>query len=329
MGGIAGMQGKFRWVVLATAALALCVVVLGAFVRLSDAGLGCPDWPGCYGHMAVPHADAALQAFPQKPLEAHKAWKEMVHRYFAGTLGLLIAAIAVTAWRGRGRLPVTPVIPGVLVGLVMFQAALGMWTVTLLLKPVIVSLHLLGGMTTMALLMLLASLLESKPVRVPKGVQRLGVLALVLLVCQIALGGWTSSNYAALACTEFPGCHGALWPTMDFGKAFHLVRELGLNADGTQLSSEALTAIHMTHRVGALVVFVVLGWFGSRLLATENMRRWGRLLLGLLVVQVILGISNVLLSLPLPVAVAHNAGAALLLATMVVINSKTIRGDAP
>ncbi|GBG15531.1 cytochrome c oxidase assembly protein subunit 15 [Novimethylophilus kurashikiensis] len=322
------MQAKFRWLVLGTAALALCVVVLGAFVRLSDAGLGCPDWPGCYGHMAVPQADAALQAFPQKPLEAHKAWKEMVHRYFAGTLGLLIGGIAIASWRGKGRLPVTPVIPTVLVGLVLFQAALGMWTVTLLLKPVIVSLHLLGGMTTMALLMLLASLLESQPVRVPEGVKRLGILALLLLVGQIVLGGWTSSNYAALACTEFPECHGSFWPAMDFGRAFHLIRELGLNADGTQLSSEALTAIHMTHRVGALVVFLALGWFGSRLLVLEQMRSWGRLLLGLLTIQVALGISNVLLSLQLPIAVAHNAGAALLLATMVVINSKTIRGDA-
>jgi cytochrome c oxidase assembly protein subunit 15 len=329
MGGMTGMQGKFRWLVLVTAFLALCVVVLGAFVRLSDAGLGCPDWPGCYGHMSVPHADAALQAFPQKPLEAHKAWKEMIHRYFAGTLGLLIGAIAVVAWRGRSRLPVTRVIPSVLVGLVMFQAALGMWTVTLLLKPVIVSLHLLGGMTTMALLMLLASLIECRPIRVPNSLRRLGAVALVLLVCQIALGGWTSSNYAALACTAFPGCRGAIWPTMDFGNAFHLVRELGLNADGTRLSSEALITIHMTHRVGALVVFLVLGWFGSRLLATEHMRQWGRVLLALLVIQVGLGISNIVLSLPLPIAVAHNAGAALLLATLVVINSKTIRGDAP
>jgi cytochrome c oxidase assembly protein subunit 15 len=202
-----------------------------------------------------------------------------------------------------------------------------MWTVTLLLKPVIVSLHLLGGMTTLALLTWLASKRWTAPAKASPGWLRpWAALALAVLACQIALGGWTSSNYAALACTDFPTCHGAWWPDMDFTHAFHLVRELGMNADGSQLSSESLTAIHITHRIGALAIFFYLGWFGSKLLRVSGMRTWGRILLGLLLLQVGLGISNVLFSLPLPVAVAHNAGAALLLIALVVINSKLLRG---
>lgn len=320
------MKVLFERLVLVAAVLAFCVVVLGAYVRLSDAGLGCPDWPGCYGHLTVPHASAAQQAFPDKPLEAHKAWKEMVHRYFAGTLGLLILAICLTAWRGRRSLQVTPVLPTLLLALVMVQAALGMWTVTLLLKPVIVSLHLFGGMATLAVLVWLAAL------RVPAATARRSlrlwaVCGMLLLGCQILLGGWTSSNYAALACTDFPTCQGVWWPATDFSSAFHLVRELGVNADGSALTSQALTAIHVAHRLGALTVFFYLGWLGSKCLRVPELVQWGRLLLGLLLLQVSLGIGNVVFSLPLPVAVAHNAGAALLLVTLVVINSKIIRGE--
>jgi cytochrome c oxidase assembly protein subunit 15 len=319
------MKNLFDRLVLVAAGLALCVVVLGAYVRLSDAGLGCPDWPGCYGHLTVPQASAAQQVFPDKPLEAHKAWKEMAHRYLAGALGLLILAICITAWRGRRSLPVTPALPTFLLVLVMFQAALGMWTVTLLLKPVIVSLHLLGGMATLALLVWLAA--SRLPVVAASGSLRFwAICGVVLLACQVLLGGWTSSNYAALACTDFPTCQGTWWPATDFSGAFHLIRELGVNADGSALSSEALTAIHLAHRLGALVVFFYLGWLGSRCLRVSALMRWGRALLGLLLAQVSLGVSNVLFSLPLPVAVAHNAGAALLLVVLVVINSKIIRG---
>ncbi len=318
------MKNLFDRLMLIAAALAFCVVALGAYVRLSDAGLGCPDWPGCYGHLTVPQASAAQQAFPDKPLEAHKAWKEMAHRYLAGTLGLLILAICVAAWRDRRR-TVVPVLPTLLLVLVIFQAALGMWTVTLLLKPVIVSLHLLGGMATLALLVWLAA--SRLPVATAAGSLRFwAVGGMVLLVCQILLGGWTSSNYAALACTDFPTCQDAWWPPTDFSNAFHLIRELGVNADGSALTSQALTAIHLAHRLGALVLFVYLGWLGSRCLRVPALVFWGRTLLGLLLVQVSLGVSNVLFSLPLPVAVAHNAGAALLLAVLVVINSKIIRG---
>ena len=321
------MKKLFDRLVLVAAGLAFCVVVLGAYVRLSDAGLGCPDWPGCYGHLTVPHSSAAQQAFPGKPLEAHKAWKEMVHRYLAGTLGLLILAICVTAWRGRRHLPDTQLLPTLLLLLVLFQAALGMWTVTLLLKPVVVSLHLLGGMATLALLVWLAAA-RMPSARLLHGYLRPAALfGAVLLVCQILLGGWTSSNYAALACTDFPTCQGHWWPPTDFPSAFHLVRDLGLNADGSELSSQALTAIHLTHRMGALVVFFYLGWLGSQCLRIPMLARWGRLLFGLLLAQVGLGIANVIFSLPLPVAVAHNAGAALLMVTLVVINSKIIRGE--
>ena len=302
----------------------LGVVVLGAYVRLSDAGLGCPDWPGCYGHIGVPQHEAAQQAFPDKPLEIHKAWKEMAHRYFAGTLGLLIAAIFFTAWRGRGQLNTKPTLPSVLVLLVMFQAALGMWTVTLLLKPVIVSLHLLGGMATLGLLTWLAS--KRLPSVSANAMRPWALLALVVLACQIALGGWTSTNYAALACPDFPMCQSAWLPNTDFSHAFHLLRELGQNADGSQLSLEALTAIHLLHRLGALITFLYLGWFGSKLLKISGLAVWGRLLLTTLLVQIGLGISNVLLGLPLVIAVAHNAGAAVLLMTLVVVNCKLKQG---
>lgn len=319
------MRTLFDKLVLLTASLAFCVVVLGAFVRLSDAGLGCPDWPGCYGHLAVPHVAAAQQAFPDKPLEARKAWKEMVHRYFAGTLGLLVLGICIMAWQKRQA--ISTVLPTMLVGLVAFQAALGMWTVTLLLKPVIVSLHLLGGMATLALLAWLAASRWLAKVESVARLKKWALLALAVIACQIALGGWTSSNYAALACTGFPACNDMWWPQTDFPHAFHLVRELGENADGSILSGEALVTIHLMHRLGALLTFLYLGWFGSKLLKVAGLVCWGRLLLGLLLAQVGLGISNVLYSLPLPVAVAHNAGAALLLVALVVINSKIIRGE--
>ncbi len=319
------MRTSFDKLVLLAACLAFCVVVLGAFVRLSDAGLGCPDWPGCYGHFAVPHIDAAQQAFPDKPLQEHKAWKEMAHRYLAGTLGLLVIGVCIMAWRKRRA--VAAALPTAIVGLVVLQAALGMWTVTLLLKPVIVSMHLLGGMATLAMLAWLAA---SRWLPAAGNVSELklsSLLALAVIACQIALGGWTSSNYAALACTGFPECNGVWWPPTDFSHAFHLVRDLGENADGSVLPGEALVTMHLMHRVGALLTFIFLGWFGSRLLKVAELAFYGRMLLGLLLLQVGLGIDNVLYGLPLAVAVAHNAGAALLLTVLVVINSKIIRGE--
>jgi heme a synthase len=279
--------------------LAFCVVGLGAYVRLADAGLGCPDWPGCYGHLvgvpasAAEHAVAAT-AFPDKPVEVGKAWKEMTHRYAAGTLGLLILGIALSAWRRPGNGHPWPETG--LVGLVVFQALLGMWTVTLLLKPVIVTAHLLGGMATWAILaMLTAQKLGAGRTALQGGTTGVfGVLALAMVVVQIALGGWVSSNYAALACPDFPTCRGAWLPI-----------------DGP-------TAIHMSHRLGALLVFFIVGGYAAALLRRGQAIGW--LIAALLGLQLALGIANVLLLLPLAVAVAHNLGAALLLATLVVAN---------
>ena len=225
------------------AALALVVVVVGAYVRLSDAGLGCPDWPLCYGRpLPADIADAGDHA---------RAWKEMGHRYLAGTLGLVIAALALAAWRARRSRGLA----AALVLLVAFQAALGKWTVTMLLKPAIVTAHLLGGMATLALLVWLA--LSQWPHAADagmRGLRRVAAAALAALALQIALGGWVSANYAALACPDLPLCRGQLAPPMDFGNAFHVVRELGRTAEGELLPLEALTAIHWTHRLFALVV---------------------------------------------------------------------------
>ncbi len=319
----------FNKLVVTATLLALCVVVLGAFVRLSDAGLGCPDWPGCYGTLTVPQSETAIEhaqtVYPDKPVEAHKAWKEMIHRYFAGTLGLLVLAIFILAWRARNEIKVSAWLPTFLLALIAFQAALGMWTVTLLLKPAVVTAHLLGGMGTLAVLTWIAHrqwgvistrILESSYLRFwIRG-------ALVVLFIQIFLGGWTSTNYAALACTDFPTCHGVWLPDMDFANAFHWVRELGQDATGKALQLSAYTAIQWTHRVGALVTFIYLGLLGLGLLNQPQLKRLAHIMLGLLVVQIGLGVANLLLHLPLVLAVGHNMGAALLLITVVVLNSK-------
>lgn len=318
---------------LALFALALTgvVIVLGAYTRLSDAGLGCPDWPGCYGHLTVPEDPArqaaASAAFPERPLDPTKAWIEMIHRYFAGGLGLVILALTAIAWArhrrsGEGR-------PGQATGLaalVIFQGLLGMWTVTLLLKPVVVMGHLLGGFATLSLLWWLVLRERAPGWQAPPGeaaaLRPWALLALVVVVGQIALGGWTSANYAALACVDFPTCHGRWWPAMDFGEAFVLWRGTGVDYEFGVLDSPARTAIHVTHRLGALVTVLVVGGLALRLLRARGgaLRGTGAALLGLLAAQVSLGIGNVLLSLPLPVAVAHNAVGALLLLGVVALN---------
>ncbi len=354
----------FRWFALFTCILALVLVVLGAYVRLSHAGLGCPDWPGCYGRIGVPSASeqvsAANRAYPQRPLEAHKAWKEMAHRYVAGALGLLILLLALLARRDESQqLPQR--LPLILLALVVFQAVLGMWTVTLLLKPLVVTAHLLGGMATLALLFWLwldsrgrkppevsgfglgegrrgakrdrdvyfSMLREQDGVALsqdtsrPAGIRWFAGFALVLLTAQIFLGGWTSSNYAALACTGLPTCHGQWWPSMDFKNAFMLWRGLGINYEYGVLEHPARTAIHMTHRLGALAVSLYFTFLGLLLLNRRWTRVWrfmGASLLGLLALQMLLGISIVLLHLPLPLAAAHNGGAALLLLATVALN---------
>ena len=325
----------FKGLVLAATLLALCVVSLGAYVRLTDAGLGCPDWPGCYGTLTVPQSEAAiLQAqttYPDSAVEVGKAWREMAHRYLAGTLGLLVLAIFVLGWKARNEIKSSPYTSSFLLLLIGFQAMLGMWTVTMLLKPAIVSGHLLGGMSTLAVLSWLAhrhwgyysdSILTCQRLRLAIR------FALVLLFMQIFLGGWTSTNYAALACTDFPTCHGAWVPDMDFSDAFHMVRELGLSKDGSALSLASLTAIQWTHRVGALVSFIYLGALGLTTLKYWQLKRWSVLLLVALITQIALGISNLVLHLPLVLAVAHNFTAALLVIIVVVLNSKISGGKA-
>jgi len=305
--------------------LALVVVLLGAYTRLTHAGLGCPDWPGCYGFIGVPQTDAQLahaeRHFPEAPVEAQKGWNEMVHRYFAGTLGLAILGLAVHALVRRGRDGQPLCLPLVLLGVVITQAAFGMWTVTLKLWPQVVTAHLLGGFTTLALLFLLSLRLSGAlpALGLPAGLRRLAAAALALVIGQIALGGWVSSNYAAVACVDLPTCHGQWWPAMDFANGFHLTQHIGPNYLGGQLDSDARTAIHMTHRLGALVVTLTLLALAWRLRG-EGLGRLAGLLLAVLALQVGLGISNVLFHLPLPVAVAHNGGGALLLLTLVLVN---------
>lgn len=313
----------FRRLALAGVLLALVVVVLGAWVRLSAAGLGCPDWPGCYGHLtagaAAQNVDAVNQAFPHRPFEYHKAIKEMVHRYFATGLGLLILVLAglATANRNDPRQPV--VLPVALVALVIFQGLLGMWTVTLLLKPLIVVLHLIGGLSTLALLAWLAMrapepAMGSQPAQA--GLRKLAGVGLAVLALQIMLGGWTSSNYAALACPDFPTCQNSYWPDMDMEDAFVLWRGLGIDYEGGVLDHPARVAIHFIHRLGAIAAAIILGVLSVlawRRGATPAVRTAGILLGLVLIAQLILGPIMVMRALPLSLATAHNGVAALLL----------------
>lgn len=319
----------YKRLTLIAACLALCVVVLGAYVRLTDAGLGCPDWPGCYGTMTVPQSKAAIQqaqtVFPDKKVEVGKAWREMAHRYLAGTLGLLVLALAILAWKAKREIRNSAWLSGALLVIIIFQAMLGMWTVTMLLKPAIVTAHLIGGMTTLGILVWIthrhwgyASENILKSDRFTLAIR----VGLIILAMQIFLGGWTSTNYAALACTDFPTCHGSMWPPMDFKEAFTFMRHLGESANGGAITLETLTAIQWSHRLGAVVTFVYLLILSIKLMRYWQLRKLASMILVALVVQVILGISNLLLHLPLVLAVAHNLVAALLVILMVVLNSK-------
>ena len=308
--------------VTATVALAAVVVVLGAYTRLVDAGLGCPDWPGCYGQLGVPSTAQELAqaeaAFPDAPVDADKAWTEMVHRYAATMLGAAILAILALAL--KAGLPWR--LPAGLAVLVVAQGAFGAWTVTLKLWPQVVTTHLLGGFATLALLWLLALSLRAPAWRVDSGLRRWAALALVVLVLQVALGGWLTSNYAALACPDFPTCHGEWLPAADYASGFDITQGVGPNYLGGQMSSDARTAVHLAHRMGALAVLLSSGWLAIRL----GSRPLAWLLAGVLAVQLALGIGNVLLVLPLSVAVLHNAGAAALLLVLVSVNF-AVRSD--
>lgn len=314
--------------------LAYVVILLGAYTRLADAGLGCPDWPGCYGHIGVPkHVDdiaAANQAYPERAVEAAKAWKEMIHRYFAGTLGLLVFAIGIFAIRKRNEPGQAFKLPVFLMGLVVFQALLGMWTVTIKLNPTIVMSHLMGGMTTLSILWWLTLRSGSlykfghvDSVYLAK-LKTPALIGLIIVVLQVMLGGWTSSNYAALHCNEFPTCTaGQYLPAMNFAEGFTLWHGTEQNFEFGIMSNEARIAIHTTHRIGAVITALFVIWLGLKLLLTpayRPLKNAGIALLAVVVLQFILGVSNVVLSLPLLVAVAHNGGGALLILTMVTMN---------
>jgi cytochrome c oxidase assembly protein subunit 15 len=312
-----------RLAVLATL-LAFLVIVLGAWVRLSHAGLGCPDWPGCYGHITWPddhhEVSAANLAFPERPVESHKAWREMLHRYLAGALVLLVLAINVLAWRGGETARRFRALAFGIGVLILFQAALGMWTVTLKLLPWVVSAHLLGGMATFGLLLWLGLRTRYRlPVVDSPAVRRLRrwlAIALVVLVAQISLGGWTTANYAALACPDLPRCTGEWWPQTDFAEAFVIWREVGVNYEGGILDQSARAAIHLSHRIGAVITLAVLLFTGFLATRVSGVQRIGKLLMALVCLQFLLGLLNVALQLPLPNAVAHNGTAALLLGTL-------------
>jgi cytochrome c oxidase assembly protein subunit 15 len=313
------------------AIIAFCVIVLGAWVRLSHAGLGCPDWPGCYGQLTWPDAAdeivTANQAFPDRPFESSKAWREMVHRYLAGGLVLLILAINWVSWRGTRENHRFRLLSTALLILIIFQALLGMWTVTMKLKPIIVMAHLLGGLGSFSLLLWLMfssrDQNRDKPNVAIRNMRAPIIIAIAVLTVQIALGGWTSANYAALACPDVPSCNGQWWPDADFREGFILWREVGVDYEGGLLDHRSRIAIHLTHRIGAVVTVIVLLVLGLRLIRIPRLRTGGQVLMGLVLVQFTLGVLNVALYLPLSNAVAHNAGAALLLATLLGLINRT------
>lgn len=319
-----GIQNLLR----ITLVFTLCVILMGAYTRLSDAGLGCPDWPGCYGMMTVPSQHSELMqaqdAFPGQEIEPKKAWLEMIHRYIAGALGLLVLVILILCLK---KLDAPKKLPTFIAILVLFQAALGMWTVTMKLMPVVVMSHLIGGFTLISLLLLLY--LRTKPLSIPGEdfvARRLAPLALAgmgVLILQIMLGGWTSSNYAALACTSLPICEGDWYQNLQLTQAFnpfqgeHETYEFGV------LDYYSRMTIHVAHRFGAILTTGILLWLAYQLFTQSQstlLKRASLVLTGLVILQVGLGISNVVLHLPLGIAVSHNAGAAILLLTLVFIN---------
>lgn len=372
-------------------AVAAVVVLLGAFTRLVDAGLGCPDWPTCYGHVWVPTSEAdiakANENFSHAPVETHKTWPEQIHRIFASSLGLIILGIFAVALVGRnektpwrsvvlllgvlvagtvGRVIIgdklDPLLllfvacyflnlcrlnwmqptssntssmpfklPALLAGLVILQGLFGMWTVTLNLWPQVVTAHLLGGFTTLALIWLLIQRcgnytwqLNSAVLSELNTIKVLALIGLVVVALQIALGGWTTSNYAALACADFPKCHNTWLPETDFAQGFNFLQHVGPNYLGGVMDNAARTAIHFSHRLGALLTFVVMALLAFRLFRVESplAKRWAVIVISGTVLQIALGISNVVFALPLAIAVAHNAGGAALLLILVTLNHR-------
>lgn len=332
---------SFKSLIYFTFLLSLCVIALGAYTRLTEAGLGCPDWPGCYGFISVPQSTeqqlVAQQIFPTAPLEVEKAWNEMVHRYFAGSLGILILLINVLAWR---RKYAPKLLPALLLVTVIFQALLGMWTVTMALMPIVVMGHLLGGFTTASLLFLLvlrvrqqerkSTAIFSSMLHSPRSSSRylkvFALSALFVVVVQIALGGWTASNYAAVACTQLPVCEGDWQGNFD-PTAFEPIQPVHDSYQYGVLNYHQRVSIHVAHRIGAMVTTAILILLIGFLLRTAGLRRYGFILTAALIVQVSLGITNIVASLPLLVAVGHNVMGVVLLLSIVATNYRIYCGQ--
>lgn len=317
---------------LLTLFLTFDLVLFGAFTRLTDSGLGCPDWPGCYGHAspigAGVHIEAAQTAMPTGPVTHGKAWVEMVHRYLASGVGFLILVLTVLAWRRwvkqkkqSDASPVSPWWPTLTLIWVCVQGAFGALTVTMKLFPAIVTLHLAGGLILLVLLCIQAvryTQFEANhpPARISAGLRILLWSSAVLLALQVLLGGWVSTNYAVLACNEFPRCQGSWWPVMNWSQGFEVWRELGMTQAAEVIGFSALTAIHYAHRLAAYVVLTVLGCLAWRLNRTPALRLQSRWLAGLTGLQLATGLSNVVLDWPLIAAVLHTGGAAALALTL-------------
>ncbi len=313
---------KYRKLIWVTLFLTMDLIMFGSFTRLTDSGLGCPDWPGCYGEanpiQAHANISAAEAAMPTGPVTVFKAWIEMIHRYIAMAVGVLIISILVVSWRRwknsqKQLTSYSPVLPFSLLLLVLLQGAFGAWTVTMKLQPIIVTGHLLLGLTLLGILTVLGA--RHQHVSIDAAASKLfvpAIIGLALLVTQIVLGGWVSTNYAVLACTDYPLCHGQLIPPMDFHHGFTLWRELGKTSSGDLLPVEALTAIHWVHRNFAILVVGYIAWLAHKALKMEGLRKTARWMLIIIAVQFLTGVSTIFLSWPIVIAIMHNGGAALL-----------------
>ena len=338
-------RNKRFYLAVAATLLATIVVGLGAYTRLVHAGLGCPDWPGCYGFLTVPDTKQEIalaeSLYPNAPVEVNKGWAEMVHRYVAGALMLLVLVIAFQALMNKNKMSQPVKLPVFILALIVTQAAFGMWTVTLKLLPQVVTAHLLGGFATLSLLFLLTlrlSGVHQNKISTPNlfFLKLLGIFSLLVVIVQVSLGGWISSNYAALACPDLPFCQNQLFPPMNFKEGFNVLQAIGPNYLGGQLHAEARTAIHFAHRVGALATILLLVFQSIVVLRTSfkvsdrigsTLRKLMVVILVLLTLQVCLGLSNIIWSLPLSVAVAHNLFGAILLLSLVAYNYYLLGGS--
>jgi cytochrome c oxidase assembly protein subunit 15 len=322
---------RYRKILFLTWFLTLDLIMFGAFVRLTDSGLGCPDWPGCYGNVtpigALQSIREAVQVMPDGPVTLPKAWIEMIHRYVGGLLGVLIIAICWMAWRHRKTFDHSPALAFTTLVAVCLQGAFGAWTVTHQLMPAVVTAHLLGGMSLLALMTWLAARERLRPVVSARAQAFAGWagLGLLLLFIQIALGGWVSTNYAALACMDFPTCHGSWWPQMDVANGFAIVRGLGELPSGEMISQPALTAIHWVHRNVAWMVFAYWGWLAWQLRADAGLKGPATLVLGLLLAQLLTGLTTIFFQWPLLIAVLHNGGAAGLVLGVVTLLTRLVK----